>query len=191
MRNPLSERKQDAIKAKLIESCRICWERYGYKKTGVAELASMAGISTGAFYSFFPSKEMLFMATVDAFVKKLYALMANYRPKTPTKQDFAAGFKQCTDEMFKNKWVFSLREDAETFLRKLPEDFLEQDFRQDVLDITAVVDLYGLAAKVSMEEIVAVFHTLLMSIYLTEIIGPSHRQALDLLIDSAINDLFE
>ena len=191
MRKALSQREQTAIKAKLIESCRVCWERYGYKKTGVAELASMAGISTGAFYSFFPSKEMLFMETANAFTKKLYELMASCKPNQPTKHDFAIGFKQCTDELFENKWIFSLREDAKTFLRKLPEDFLEQDFQQDLLDITAVVNLYGLVPKVSMEEIVAVFHTLLMSIYLTEIIGAPHRQALDLLIDAAMDSLFE
>ena len=191
MRKALSEREQNAIKDKLIESCRICWERYGYKKTGVSELASMSGISTGAFYSFYPSKEMLFMETANVFTKRLYGLMVSGKPKKATKYDFAVGFKQCTDEMFKNKWIFSLREDAETFLRKLPEGFLEQDFQQDLLDITAVVNLYGLVPKVLMEEIVAVFHTLLMSIYLTEIIGASHRQALDILIDSAIDNLFE
>ena len=261
MRKALSEREQNTIKAKLIESCRVCWERYGYKKTGVAEIASMSGISTGAFYTFFPSKEMLFMETANAFIKKLYELMATYKPNEPTKYDFAlgfkkctdemfenkwifslredaktflrklpedfleqdfkqdllditavvnlyelmaackpqspttydfaVGFKKCTDEMFENKWIFSLREDAQTFLRKLPEDFLEQDFKQDLLDITAVVDMYRLTPKVSMEEIVAVFHTLLMSIYLTEIIGISHKQALNLLIDSVIVDLFE
>ena len=191
MRKPLGEREHNAIKSKLIESCRICWERYGYKKTGVAELASMAGISTGAFYTFFPSKEMLFMATANTFTKKLYALMEACKPQKPTKYDFAVGFKQCADEMFENKWIFSLREDAETFLRKLPEDFLEQDFQQDLVDITAVVEMYALVPKVPMEEITAVFHTLLMSIYLTEIIGRSHKQALELLIDSVICNLFE
>jgi Transcriptional regulator len=191
MRKALSEREQNAIKVKLIESCRICWERYGYKKTGVAEIASMSGISTGAFYTFFPSKEMLFMETANAFIKKLYELMATCKPRKPTKYDFAVGFKKCTDEMFENKWIFSLREDAETFLRKLPEDFLEQDFKQDIIDITIIVNMYELTPKVSMEEIVAVLHTLLMSIYLTEIIGTSHRQALNLLIDSVIVDLFE
>ena len=191
MRKSLSEREQNAIKTKLLESCRICWERYGYKKTGVAEIASMSGISTGAFYSFFPSKEMLFIETANAFIEKLYELMETCKPQSPTKYDFAVGFKKCTDEMFENKWIFSLREDIETFLRKLPEDFLEQDFRQDLLDITAVVNLYGLMPKVSMEEIVAVFHTLLMSIYLTDIIGTTHRQALNLLIDAVIVDLFE
>ena len=190
MRKALSEREQNAIRAKLLESCRICWERYGYKKTGVAQLASMSGISTGAFYSFFPSKEMLFVETANAFMKKLYATMAMCKPENPTRSDFANGFKKCTNELFENKWIFSLREDAETFLRKLPEDFLAQDFQQDLVDITAIVNLYGLKAKVSMEEIVAVFHTLLMSIYLTDIIGVTHRQALSLLIDSVIVNLF-
>ena len=191
MRKALSEREQHAIKTKLLESCRVCWERYGYKKTGVAQLASMAGISTGAFYAFFPSKEMIFIETANAFIQKLYALMAACKPAAPTKYHFVSGFKQCIDEMFQNPWIFSLRADIETFLRKLPEDFLEQDFRQDLLDITAVVNLYGITPKVSMEEIVAVFHTLLMSIYLTDIIGPTHRQALHLLIDSVIGNLFE
>jgi len=191
MRKSLSEREHSAIKTKLIESCRICWERYGYKKTNVAELASMSGISTGAFYSFFPTKELLFIETANAFMKKLYDMMEMSKPNEPTRYDFAIGFKKCIDEMFENKWIFSLRADAETFMRKLPEDFLEQDFNQDLMDITAIVNMYELIPKVAMEEIVAVLHTLLMSIYLTEIIGVTHRQALNLLIDSAIVNLFE
>ena len=191
MRKALSEREQNAVKEKLIENCRVCWERYGYKKTGVAELASMSGISSGAFYSFFPSKEMLFIETVNTFVKKLYDMMAMYKPENPTRNDFAEGFKKCIDEMFENKWIFSLREDAAAFIRKLPEDFLEQDFRQDLIDITAAVSQYGLRTKVPMEEITAVFHTLFMSIHLTDIIGTTHRQALYLLIDSVIINIFE
>ena len=191
MRKPLSDFEQQAIREKLIESCRICWERYGYKKTGVAQLAAMSGISTGAFYAFFPSKELLFMETANAFMKKLYDMMSDSKPREPSGYDFAVGFKKCTDAMFENPWIFSLREDAVTFMRKLPKDFLQQDFQQDLLDITAVVNLYGLTPKVPMEEIVAVFHTLLMSIYLTDIIGAAHREALHLLIDSAMANLFE
>ena len=191
MRKPLSEREQNAIKSKLIENCQICWERYGYKKTGVAELASMSGISTGSFYSFFSSKELLFATTANAFTKNLYDLMTASKPKVPTKNDFANGLKKCAELLFENKWIFSLREDAETFLRKLPEDYLVRDFQQDLLDVAAVIKLYALIPKVPMDEIVAVFHTLLMSIYLTEIIGPPHKQALNLLIDSVVGNLFE
>jgi Transcriptional regulator len=191
LRKALSEREQNAIKEKLIQNCRICWERYGYKKTGVAELAAMSGISTGSFYSFFPSKEVLFLETVNDFTKNLYDIMERFKPENPTLKDFASGFKKCTDEMFENKWIFSLREDASAIMRKMPVDFLEKDFRQDLIDITTIVNLYGLKAKVPMEEIVAVFHTIIMSIYITDIIGSTHRQALNLLIDSVIVDMFE
>ena len=191
MRKALSEREQKAIKEKLIQNCRICWERYGYKKTGVAELAAMSGISTGSFYSFFPSKEVLFLETVNDFTKTLYDIMERFKPENPTLKDFASGFKKCTDEMFENKWIFSLREDASAIMRKMPVDFLEKDFRQDLIDITTIVNLYGLKAKVPMEEMVAVFHTIIMSIYMTDIIGSTHRQALNLLIDSVIVDMFE
>ena len=191
MRKALSEREQNAIKEKLIQNCRICWERYGYKKTGVAELAAMSGISTGSFYSFFPSKEVLFLETVNDFTKTLYDIMERFKPENPTLKDFASGFKKCTDEMFENKWIFSLREDASAIMRKMPVDFLEKDFRQDLIDITTIVNLYGLKAKVPMEEMVAVFHTIIMSIYMTDIIGSTHRQALNLLIDSVIVDMFE
>jgi len=191
LRKALSEREQNAIKEKLIQNCRICWERYGYKKTGVAELAAMSGISTGSFYSFFPSKEVLFLETVNDFTKTLYDIMERFKPENPTLKDFASGFKKCTDEMFENKWIFSLREDASAIMRKMPVDFLEKDFRQDLIDITTIVNLYGLKAKVPMEEMVAVFHTIIMSIYMTDIIGSTHRQALNLLIDSVIVDMFE
>lgn len=191
MRKPLTEREQSTIKTKLLESCRVCWERYGYKKAGVAEIAAMSGISTGSFYTFFPSKEALFAETANDCTKKLLEIMMMSRSKVPTKIDFANGMKQCVDELFANKWIFSLREDAEKILRKLPEGYLEQDFQQDLLDIMVVIEAYRLIPKVSMEEITAVFHTLLMSIYLTEIIGTAHRQALYLLIDSAIDELFE
>jgi hypothetical protein len=117
--------------------------------------------------------------------------MNEHRPDHPTKHDFATAFKMCADAMFENRWIFSLREDMETFLRKLPEDYLVQDFRQDLIDISAVIGAYGLTIKVPMENIVAVFHTLLMSIHLTDIIGPTHKEALHILIDSVIVDLFE
>ncbi|MDR0846063.1 MAG: TetR/AcrR family transcriptional regulator [Lactobacillales bacterium] len=191
MRKPLSEREQSAIKEKLLENCRICWERYGYKKTGVAEVAAMAGISTGAFYAFFPSKEMLFAETANAFSRRLFNILTEGKPDNPSREDFAAAVKLCADELFDNKWVFSLRDDAEKILRKLPADYMDGDFKSDLLDVTIVVKAYGLVPKVPMEEIVAVLHTLLMSIYLTDIIGTAHKQALFLLTDSAIGNLFE
>jgi AcrR family transcriptional regulator len=85
---PFSESEIELIRQKLIESCLTCWERYGYRKTIVAQLCEMASISTGAFYSFYPSKEMLFVKAADAFSDGLIEKIRSGAPKNPTKRDF-------------------------------------------------------------------------------------------------------
>lgn len=185
------EREKTAIREKLIESCRICWKQYGYKKTSVSELAAMSGISTGAFYLHFPSKEILFVETQRVFMEKLYGILTENIPSNPTKHDLADRFKRCIDEGFENKWIFLLRDDYETFLRKLPEGFWEQDYEKDLLNITEVIALYGLVPKVSMDEISAVINTLFMSVDIPDVIGVLQKRALELLIDSAMENLFE
>lgn len=185
------KREQTAIKEKLIESCKFCWKQYGYKKTSVSELASMSGISTGAFYSHFPSKEMLFIETHNAFMEKLYGILTENIPANPTKRDLSDRFKRCVNEGFENKWVFLLRDDYEAFLRKLPEDLWKQDYEKDLMNITRVITVYGLVPKVSMDEISAVLNTLFMSIDIPDVIGVWHRRALELMIDSTMECLFE
>lgn len=60
MARSFSEREKEAIRKGLIAACQQSWAQYGYKKTSVDELCRQAGISKGAFYLFFPSKESLF-----------------------------------------------------------------------------------------------------------------------------------
>ena len=191
MAKAFNENEMEIIRQKLIESCRVCWERYGYRKTNVAQLCEMSGISTGAFYAFYPTKEMLFIATANAFQEKLYDVLQKNKPDNPTKQDLANGFKKILEELTKNKWVFSLREDYEVFLRKLPSDFLEQDQQKDMLGISEIIEFYGLVPCVSIEEITAVVYTLYMSLYFSDIVGKHHTAAIGLLLDSVIDKLFE
>jgi AcrR family transcriptional regulator len=191
MAKAFNENEIEAIRQKLIESCRICWERYGYRKTSVAQLCEMSGISTGAFYAFYPTKEMLFIATANAFQEKLYTLLRDSKPENPSKQDLANSFKMMLEELAHNKWVFSLREDYQVFLPKLPSDFLEQDQQKDMLDISEIIEFYGLVPRVSMEEITAVVYTLYMSLYFTDIVGKHHTTAVGLLLDSVMDKLFE
>ena len=134
---------------------------------------------------------MLFIATATAFQEKLYALLRDNRPENPTKQDFANGFKLILEELGNNKWVFSLREDYEVFLRKLPSDFLEQDHKKDLIDISRIIEFYGLVPRVSMDEITAVVYTLFMSLYFTDIVGKHHLSAVGLLLDGVLDKLFE
>jgi AcrR family transcriptional regulator len=169
----------------------MCWERYGYKKTSIAELASLVGISTGAFYAFYSTKELLFMETADFYSDQiLNAIMQNV-PKNPTKCDLAEAVKILMEELGRNKWMLSMQQDFELFMHRLPQDFLKKNQSKDLIDITEIVRQFGLVPKVSMEEITAVMHTLSVSVYFTEMIGEYYKRAMGFLIDGVIERLFE
>ena len=57
-----TEQEKARIHAALMERGKALFETYGLRKTTVDELAAAAGISKGAFYRFFDSKEALFFA---------------------------------------------------------------------------------------------------------------------------------
>lgn len=53
------------IRRRLLEQGHRQFSAYGLRKTSIQELASAAGISKGAFYLFYPSKEALFLDVVE------------------------------------------------------------------------------------------------------------------------------
>src|SRR5512135_636629 len=65
MPKAFSEREKELIKSRLLEQGYKLFSAYGLKKTNVEEIAAAAGISKGAFYNFYESKEALFMDVVE------------------------------------------------------------------------------------------------------------------------------
>ena len=65
MPKAFSEQEKEAIRTQMREKGRKLFERQGIKKTSVDELAQAVGISKGAFYLFYPSKEELFMEILE------------------------------------------------------------------------------------------------------------------------------
>jgi AcrR family transcriptional regulator len=65
MPRAFSEEEKKKIRARLLEVGGQRFASLGLQKTSVEELAQAAGISKGAFYGFFESKEALFMAVME------------------------------------------------------------------------------------------------------------------------------
>ncbi|MBN2550474.1 MAG: helix-turn-helix transcriptional regulator, partial [Anaerolineales bacterium] len=55
-----SDQEKEIIRARLLEQGQRLFSAHGLKKTNIDELAAAAGISKGAFYLFFASKEACF-----------------------------------------------------------------------------------------------------------------------------------
>lgn len=60
MPKAFTDKEKEDIREKLLEGGRQCITRFGIRKTTVDDLVKIAGISKGAFYLFYPSKEHLF-----------------------------------------------------------------------------------------------------------------------------------
>ena len=65
MPKAFSEQEKEVIRAQLREKGKKLFEKQGIKKTSVDELAQAVGISKGAFYLFYESKEELFLEILE------------------------------------------------------------------------------------------------------------------------------
>ena len=65
-----TERDKEIIRGKLMENGLKAFSSYGLRKTNVEDLTRAAGISKGAFYIFYESKEALFMDVVEEVERK-------------------------------------------------------------------------------------------------------------------------
>lgn len=133
----------------------------GFHQTSVQEIAHGAGISKGAFYKHFDSKESLFVELLKRYQLDLNAAMA-----APRFTD-AADSKQA----FIDKLIFEIEKtisDKEFFLmifKDFPKDdsgqmqALFQELRTSQLDITKnmLLEVYGDAAKPFIADLAALF----------------------------------
>ena len=71
MPTKFSEQEQKWIREKLMNQSRKLFSRYSFSKTSVKEITEAAGISKGAFYSFFDSKAELYYYVVEAEAQKI------------------------------------------------------------------------------------------------------------------------
>ncbi len=58
----------DETRARILAAAIECFTRAGYDATGVAEICERAGVSKGAFYHHFPSKQAAFLALMEQWL---------------------------------------------------------------------------------------------------------------------------
>lgn len=62
---------------RIVSAAYGCFLEKGYEQTSVRMILEKAGVTTGSFYHFFPSKEKLFEAAVDAFLTDYVSAFAS------------------------------------------------------------------------------------------------------------------
>lgn len=72
-------RKGEETRQRILESAVTCFSESGYDKTGVAKICRTAGISKGAFYHHFASKQALFLELLNHWLEGLDAEILRIR----------------------------------------------------------------------------------------------------------------
>lgn len=73
------QQRGDETRAHILAAAEECFTRAGYDATGVAEICERAGVSKGAFYHHFPTKQAVFMALFDQWLSGLDAPLRSVR----------------------------------------------------------------------------------------------------------------
>jgi len=186
-----SDQERSIIKTKLYQFCEECWSKYGYKKTNIRELCARAGISTGAFYLFFPSKEHLFYETAQYVGDRIGAILYSAIPENPTKYDFAADLKKMFAELEKVEWYLTLQNELEQIVRKLPQGYIESTLVRDRTDLSGIIKMYRLVPKKDLDTIIKTFSLLSLSILHRELLGEGFDKAFLFLLDITVENMFE
>lgn len=71
-----TQQRSEETYTRILDAAAASFSRHGYEATGVAEICRAAGVSKGAFYYHFPSKQALFLALLQRWLDALDASMA-------------------------------------------------------------------------------------------------------------------
>lgn len=118
-----SEEEKITITHKLLAECKKNWQIYGYKKTSIDVLCQNAGISKGAFYVFFDSKESLFYQVITQTQAQLYELVEQHLSENPSKYGVANALKEIFAEYCNSSFMYDTKSnDFQAFLNKLSKE---------------------------------------------------------------------
>ncbi len=134
MPRPFSEEERAAIRATLLEQGRRLFAAQGLRKTSVEELTAAAGISKGAFYLFFGSKEELFFELLERYEARYKAdlLELAARDTLPPRERMRALLERSL-ALMRSEPLFSRvgRAEYDLLLRRLPPERVAAHLRGD------------------------------------------------------------
>lgn len=192
MARSFSEREKENIRKSLIEICKQNWTQYGYKKTSVDEICKQAGISKGAFYLFFESKEALFCEILCSVQREICEMAAAAMEEEKGKSGAAKALKLIYRAYDKNSFLYgSDTADYTILMNKVSEEQAEEMKKAGELSEQLFSSHPALKLKVDANMAVSVIYSLIMNIKNKDVLPQNHLEVFDFMADHLIDNLYE
>lgn len=187
-----TEQERINISEKLITECKLSWKKYGYKKTSIDDLCKKVGISKGAFYLFFETKESLFMETLMRVQKHLYRVVENVLSENQNRDGIAKALKEIYREYSKSSFMYETTSvDFLSFFNKLTEEQQKEINNDSYSGAKIMLNKPFLKLKVSEELAVSVLSSVLYTISQREKMLCDPMDAFEFMIDNLVEAIFE
>lgn len=192
MARSFTEREKENIKKGLQDACKRSWTQYGYKKTSVDELCREAGISKGAFYLFFESKEALFCEVLCSVQEQIRQVASRAMEEQKDRYGAAKALKLIYREYDKNNFLYnSNTTDFTIFMNRLTEDQIKKIEASNNVNQLLFLDQPYLKLKVDADMAASVIYSLIMNIKNKDIFPCNHTETFDFMVDHLIDSLYE
>ncbi|MCI8940543.1 MAG: TetR/AcrR family transcriptional regulator [Dorea sp.] len=192
MPRSFTEREKVQIRNHLKKSCKQSWTQYGYKKTSVDELCRQAGISKGAFYLFFDSKESLFGEVLCGVHEQIRDNVYKIMDQQQNKYGIAKALKFIYREYDKNNFLYnSDSTDFTILMNKLSEEQAKKIEESNRLNRRLFIDQPYLKPKVDTDLAISIIYSLIMNLKNKEFLPYPHTETFDFMVDHLIESLYE
>lgn len=192
MARSFTEREKENIKRSLQEACKQSWTQYGYKKTSVDDLCKQVGISKGAFYLFFESKEALFCEVLCSVQEQICNVALEVIDKHKNKYGVAEALKLIYREYDKNNFLYnSDSTDFTILMNKLSEEQAKKIEESNHMSQQLFFSQLYLKFKVDADLAMSVIYSLITNIKNKDILPHNHVETFDFMVDHLIDSLYE
>lgn len=192
MARSFSEREKENIKRSLQEACKQSWTQYGYKKTSVDEICKQVGISKGAFYLFFESKEALFCEVLCSVQEQICNMASEVIEKYKDKYGVAEALKLIYREYDKNNFLCdSNSTDFIILMHKLSEEQAKKIEKSNQKSQQLFFSQPYLKFKIDADLAISIIYSLIMNIKNKDILPRNHMETFDFMVDHLIDSLYE
>lgn len=192
MARGFTEREKDNIRKRLEGACKQSWTQYGYKKTNVEDICRQAGISKGAFYLFFESKEALFCEVLCSVQEQICDAASKIIEEHGDKYGVAKALKQIYREYDKNNFLYEADNmDYANFMNKLSEEQAEKIEASNDMSRQLFLNRPYLRFKIQPDMAMSVLYSLIMNIRNKDVLPYNHMETFDFMVDNLIDSLYE
>lgn len=167
MARGFTDREREIIRNDLVATGRELFGTFGLKKTSIEDLTKAVGIAQGSFYTFFNSKEELYLEVMDREGEAIkQKLLKEENIKDLTRERFKSFFKKVFEIVNSNPIIRQMffEEEVDTLIRKIPPEKMKDNHKKLMRDLLPIIkrwqDEGAIIRNYKPEVIVALFQIL-------------------------------